>query len=85
MKKGKIPLDKFGLMLKFCVMASLPKRMIIYTKDVVRITGRTERTARRILSQIRSRLKKARGAFVTIDEFCHHTGLRLEFVALFLI
>ncbi|MBC7934578.1 MAG: hypothetical protein H7Y86_04350 [Rhizobacter sp.] len=51
------------------------KRIVIYAKDVENITGRKERTARKILQSIREKLGKERWEFISIKEFCEHTGL----------
>jgi len=52
------------------------KRIVIYAKDVENITGRKERTARKILQSIREKLGKEKNGFVTIGEFCEHTGIK---------
>lgn len=51
------------------------KPLAIYTKDVQRITGKSERTARYIMMTIRQRLGKEKHHLVTVPEFCAHTGL----------
>jgi hypothetical protein len=65
-------------------MAKINNRIIVYTKDVVIITGRTERTARRILTAIRKKYSKPPGALVSVSEFCEHTGLKEQIVIPFL-
>lgn len=62
----------------------VPNRIVIYAKDVMNITGRSERTARKILQQIREINGKERGAFVTVAEFCCYTGLEESNVQVFL-
>jgi len=52
------------------------KRIVIYAKDVENITGRKERTARKILQEIRGKLGKQKWEFISIHEFCEYTGLR---------
>lgn len=52
--------------------------MIIYAKDIQNVTGRKERTARRILAQIRQHYNKRPTDFVTIKEFCDFTGVKIE-------
>ena len=56
----------------------VPKRICIYAKDVERITGRKERTARKLMSEIREKLGKRKGDFISVQEFAEHTGLRVE-------
>jgi hypothetical protein len=50
-------------------------RLAIYTKDVMLITGRGDRTARKILSDIRTAFGKLKHQFVSVDEFCMYTGM----------
>ncbi len=65
-------------------MNSVPNRIVIYAKDVMNITGRKERTARKLLARIKRILKKDKDAFVSVEEFCQHTGLKEEKVIPFL-
>ncbi len=62
----------------------IPKRIVIYAKDIMNITGRRERAARKLLAKIRKRYKKKEGEFVSIDEFCEFTSLKKESVSTFL-
>jgi len=57
------------------------KRMVIYTKDIQRITGKSERTARQIMSYIRTTLGKRRHQLVSVGEFCSFVGLSEDEVA----
>ncbi len=66
-------------------MNTIPNRMAIYAKDVVNITGRKDRTARKLLDRIRKKYKKKKSDFITIEEFCAYTGFREEKIALFLV
>lgn len=52
--------------------------LVIYPKDIQRVTGRGEGHARRILRMIKKKLGKERHQFVTYDEFCEFSGLRKE-------
>jgi hypothetical protein len=63
----------------------VPKRIVIYAKDIENITGRSERTARKLLQQIRVKYNKQKGEFVTVKEFCSFTGLEEEEVKQFLL
>ena len=63
---------------------TIPNRIVIYAKDVMNITGRKERAARKLLARIRKKYKKKRGEFISIDEFCEFTSLRRESVREFL-
>ena len=53
----------------------VPQRICIYPKDIVRITGKSERYGRKHLEKIREKNKKEEHQFVTIKEFCSYTGL----------
>lgn len=64
---------------------TIPNRIVIYAKDIMNITGRKERAARKLLAQIRKKYQKKNGEFISIDEFCEFTGLKEEKVAAFLL
>jgi hypothetical protein len=60
------------------------KRIIIYPKDIQRITGRSERYGRKLLQQIRFELGKDDHQLVTVYEFSDYTGVSLEEVEEFI-
>ncbi len=60
------------------------KRICIYPKDIQRITGRSERYGRLMLTKIREHNNKEEHQFVTVEEFCRYTGLKVEQVAPFI-
>jgi ribosomal protein S3 len=47
-------------------------RIVIYTKDVQRITGKSDRHCRRILKRLRQELGKQKHHPITITEFCRY-------------
>jgi hypothetical protein len=53
----------------------IPNRIVIYAKDISNITGRKERTARKMIAQIRKKYKKKKGDLISVKEFCEFTGL----------
>ena len=55
---------------------SIPNRLVIYTKDVMNITGRKERTAQKLLANIRKHCNKTDKDFITVQEFCAFTKLK---------
>jgi hypothetical protein len=63
---------------------TIPKRIVIYAKDIMNITGRRERAARKLLAKIRKKYKKKVGEFISVDEFCEFTKLKKESVTEFL-
>ncbi len=62
----------------------LNNRICIYPKDVMLITGKSERYGRKLLEKIKTKYLKEDHQFVTIDEFCSFTGLKIEQVQQFL-
>lgn len=52
------------------------KRLVIYTKDIQCITGRSERYARKVLKKIREKFNKERHQVITRSEFCTYMNLR---------
>jgi hypothetical protein len=65
-------------------LRKLPLRVVIYPKDVENITGRSDRTARKLLQNIRNALGKPATSFVTVKEFCAFYGIDEELVYEFL-
>jgi hypothetical protein len=49
--------------------------MVIYTKDVQHIIGKTDRTARKLMKAIRKKLGKEKHQMISVHEFCEYTGL----------
>lgn len=64
---------------------TIPNRIVIYAKDIMNITGRKERAARKLLAKIRKEHNKANGEFITIKEFCAYTKIDEELVKSFLL
>jgi hypothetical protein len=53
-------------------------RLVLYTKDIIIITGKSDRTARRMIAAIRKKYHKEKNALVSVDDFCSYTGLKEE-------
>lgn len=53
-------------------------RICIYTKDIQQITGKSDKTCRNILNQIRKQLNKEKHHQVTISELCNYLNLDVE-------
>jgi hypothetical protein len=62
-------------------MKTESKRICIYPKDIQRITGKSYRQSIRLLQKIRTKLNKLENEFVSIEEFCQYTSLKIEQVA----
>lgn len=71
------PLVKF----KINFLAMKLERITIYPKDIQRVTGRSERYGRTLIGKIRKHLNKQDHQFVTVEEFCEYTGLKIEHVS----
>jgi len=56
------------------------KRICIYPKDVQRITGKSERSGRRLLQKIREVKGKSENQFITVEEFAHFTGIEAHII-----
>ena len=54
------------------------KRLCIYPTDIQRITGKSYRQSIRLLQKIRTELNKLENEFVSIEEFCLYTSLKIE-------
>jgi len=53
-------------------------RLCIYPKDVQRITGKSERYSRMLLQKIKEAFSKQEHQFVSVEEFCSYTGLKID-------
>jgi hypothetical protein len=65
-------------------MATIPKRIVIYTRDIENITGRKRRTCQTILEKIRKRYNKNKEQFITVKEFCEFMKIEESLVREFL-
>jgi hypothetical protein len=59
-------------------MKNLPNRIVLQTKDIMLITGKSERTSRRLLKEIRKCSRNTRVSFVSLEQFCAFTGMTRE-------
>ncbi|MGL1885472.1 MAG: hypothetical protein OCD76_03065 [Reichenbachiella sp.] len=60
------------------------KRIIIYPKDIQRITGKSERYGRMMLQKVRQYYKKETHQLVTVDEFSNYSGIGVEAIESFI-
>ena len=58
------------------------KRVIIYPKDVMLITGKSESYSRDLLKTIKRHLKKEDHQFISVSELCTYLGIKAEEVNL---
>ena len=59
-------------------MKNQTTRMCVYPKDVQRITGKSERFGRMLLVKIKANYKKEDHQFISVEEFCNYTGLKID-------
>ena len=59
-------------------------RFCIFPTYILRITGKSERYGRLLLAKIKERNEKEEHQFVTVDEVCRYTGLKIDQVAPFI-
>ena len=55
-------------------------RLCIYPKDIMIITGRSDRYGRNLIKKIKHHLDKLQHQVVTVDEFCQYMGLQSDIV-----
>ncbi len=60
-------------------------RICIYPKDVQRLTGKSEKSGRRLLKKIREELGKEDHQFITTEEFAKYTGINKETINQYLL
>jgi hypothetical protein len=58
-------------------MKNIPgqKRICIYPKDIVLITGKSERYGRKLIEKIKKENSKKSYQVLTVEEFCSYMGL----------
>ena len=54
------------------------KRICIYPKDIMRVTGKSERYCRKLLELMKVKYSKNEHQFISVEEFCEFTGLKIE-------
>jgi hypothetical protein len=63
---------------------AIPKRLVIYPKDIEIITGRSYRSACVQWNEIHKALNKSERQIITIRDFCDYMGIQEELVREFL-
>jgi hypothetical protein len=54
------------------------KRVCIYPKDVMLLTGKSERYSRNLLLKIKTNLNKELHQVITVNEFCQYIGITID-------
>jgi hypothetical protein len=57
------------------------KRIVIYPKDIMLITGKSERYSRTIMKRMKFHFKKEEHQCITISELCLYLGLDEEIIS----
>ena len=55
-----------------------PKRIIVYPKDIQRITGKGERYSRMLLKSIKTHFNKEDHQVVSVEDLSKYLGLKVE-------
>ena len=61
------------------------QRLIIYPKDIQRITVKSERWSRILLQKVMEKFNKEEHQAVSVEEFCIYFGLKIEEVKPFMV
>ena len=59
-------------------MNKMPTRIVIYAKDIMLISGRSETAARRMMADIKKKFNRTTRGGINIDDFCNYTGFKHE-------
>jgi hypothetical protein len=51
------------------------KRVVVYPKDIMVVTGKSERHSRTLLKRMKQHYKKEEYQYITISELCQYMGL----------
>jgi ABC-type metal ion transport system substrate-binding protein len=54
------------------------KRIVLHTKDVMIITGKSERYSRELIRKMKEHFLKEKHQYITIKEFSDYLGLNSE-------
>jgi transcriptional antiterminator len=55
-------------------------RIVIYPKDVQRLTGKSEKSSRELFKKIRLCKAKEKHQFVSIEDFAEFTGISVDLI-----
>jgi hypothetical protein len=54
------------------------KKVVIYPKDIMLLTGKSERYCRKLLQKIKTELNKKDHQVITINELCVYLGVTID-------
>ena len=61
-------------------MSKASGRIVIYPKDVQRLTGKSEKSSRELFRKIRLCKAKAKHQLVSIEDFAEFTGISVDLI-----
>ncbi|MCT4561312.1 MAG: hypothetical protein N4A41_08040 [Crocinitomicaceae bacterium] len=64
---------------------SIPTRLCIYPKDIARITGKSERYARKLIQLLREEFAKQPHQPITVHDFSAYSGIPVQDIQPYLI
>ena len=65
-------------------LKKIPSRLVLCTKDIINITGKSNRICRKMMQCVKDVFGKTKKQFITVKEFCHVYGLNEDHVNTFL-
>ena len=68
-------MDRVWLKSKQFKFYDLLKRIVLHTKDVMIVTGKSERYSRYLIKKMKDYYLKESHQYITIKEFCDYLGL----------
>ena len=54
------------------------KRIVLHTKDIMIVTGKSERYSRELIKKMKEHYLKKKHQYITIKEFCDYLGLDVD-------
>lgn len=72
----KAVLSLYTVWIKYEKHSLIMKRIAIYPKDIMIITGKGESYSRKLLRKIKTHFNKEQHQFVSFEEFYQYTGLK---------
>lgn len=61
-------------------LAKTSNRIVLYPKDVQKLTGKSERYSRDLFKKIKDGKAKTTLQFVTVEDFANYTGIPVDLI-----
>ncbi|KAA2238801.1 hypothetical protein F0L74_21545 [Chitinophaga agrisoli] len=59
---------------------NIPQRVVIHSKDIQNLTGKSRQYAGQLLHDMKKELGREKRQYITVAEFCAFTGITVEAV-----